>query len=59
MKEKEIVRLQTKIEKIEAASDKLRAQLDKPKKAVAKKAASTEKKTAEKKVTEKKAATKK
>ena len=30
MKEKEIVRLQTKIEKIEAASDKLRAQLDKP-----------------------------
>jgi alpha-amylase len=59
MKEKEIVRLQTKIEKIEAVSDKLRAQLDKPKKAVAKKAASTEKKTAEKKVTEKKAATKK
>ena len=59
MKEKEIVRLQTKIEKIEAASDKLRAQLDKPKKAVAKKAASTEKKTAEKKVTEKKTATKK
>ena len=59
MKEKEIVRLQTKIEKIEAASDKLRAQLDKPKKTVAKKAASTEKKTAEKKVTEKKAATKK
>ena len=59
MKEKEIVRLQTKIEKIEAASDKLRAQLDKPKKAVAKKAASTEKKTAENKVTEKKAATKK
>ncbi len=47
MKEKEIVRLQTKIEKIEAASDKLRAQLEKPKatkKAVAAKTADAEKK---------------
>ena len=45
VKEKEIVRLQTKIAKIEAESDKLRAQLEKgerkakPKKATVKKTA--------------------
>ncbi len=52
MKNKEIIRLQTKIEKIEAAEEKLRAKLDKtkaPKAEAAPKAAKTAKKPAAKK----------
>lgn len=53
MKNKEIIRLQTKIEKIEAAEEKLRAKLEKtkaPKAEAAPKAAKTAKKPAAKKV---------
>ena len=50
MKEKEILRLQTKIEKIEAESDKIRAKLEKT---------TTEKKTSAKKPAAKKATAKK
>ena len=50
MKSKEIVRLQTKIEKIEATEEKLRAKLEKAKAPAAKKPAA--KKTAAKKAEE-------
>jgi alpha-amylase len=63
MKEKEIVRLQTKISKIEAESDKLRAKIEKKPKAPAKKAepkkAGAKKEPAAKKAPAKKATAKK
>ena len=62
MKNKEIIRLQTKIEKIEAAEEKLRAKLEKtkaPKAEAAPKAAKTAKKPAAKKATAKKTTKKK
>ncbi len=56
MKDKEIVRLQAKIEKIEAANDKLREQMgEKPAKATTAKKTKTAKKTTPKKTAAKKA----
>lgn len=53
MKDKEIIRLKTKLEKIQAAETKLKAKVDKTKAAAPKKSAAT-KKAAEKKTAEKK-----
>jgi alpha-amylase len=53
MKDKEIIRLKTKLEKIQAAETKLKAKVDKTKAAAPKKPAAT-KKAAEKKTAEKK-----
>ena len=59
MKEKEIIRLQTKISKIEAESDKLRAKVEKPAKKAAPKKAATPKKEVAPKAETKKAPAKK
>ena len=60
MKEKEIIRLQTKISKMEAEGDKLRAKIEKPaKKAAPKKEAAAKKEAAPKKAEAKKPAAKK